>query len=61
MIYKYIVSFDIIGAKKHISTVVESDRDSELILEIDIYRILERIYGIRRSFISNVNYCEFKI
>lgn len=59
MFYKYIVSFSIIGANKYISTVIHSEKDALLINDSDINKILERIYGIKRSYISNVNYSEY--
>jgi hypothetical protein len=59
MLYKYIVSFFVIGSSKYISTIVESDKDYLLIHEADIYRIIERMYGVQRSYLSNVNYREY--
>lgn len=46
------------GTSKYISTIVESDKDYLLINDADIYRIIERIYGVERSYISKVNYIE---
>jgi len=58
--YKYKVSFSTIGTNKNVTTIIESDKDYLLILPIDICKILERIYGIRRSYMTNINYREYE-